>query len=155
MRGTFELHRVEDQTGISGTGVVAEGVIFDDGSCVMRWLTQHRSTAFYDNIETIEKIHGHEGKSKIVYTGNPFQRAIEDCYQDACENTPFASVGGLEKRSAMEAPAYITPKERDTYLRGYKTAALLQYGADWETCEFGWKPALIIPSDVQKDPSSP
>lgn len=42
---TFELHRVEDETGISGTGIVAEGVIFGDGTCAMRWRTKDRSTA--------------------------------------------------------------------------------------------------------------
>ena len=35
---TFELHRDTDVSGVSGTGVVAEGVEFADGTTVVRWL---------------------------------------------------------------------------------------------------------------------
>lgn len=31
----FELHREEDVSGVSGTGVVAEGVAFSDGRVLM------------------------------------------------------------------------------------------------------------------------
>jgi len=62
----FELHRDEDATGISGTGVVAQGVVFDDGRCVMRWLPGIVSTALYDRLEDVEAIHGHGGRTRIV-----------------------------------------------------------------------------------------
>lgn len=61
----FWLKRIEDETGISGTGCVAQGVIFDDGSCVVRWLTDVRSTCVYSSIADVEKIHGHKGKTLI------------------------------------------------------------------------------------------
>jgi hypothetical protein len=63
----FELHRLEDETGISGTGRVAEGVQFSDGSCAMRWLTPLASTAIYASIEDIDAIHGHGGKTVISW----------------------------------------------------------------------------------------
>lgn len=63
----FYLNRIEDETGISGTGKIAEGVVFTTGQCVLNWLTANRSVAFYENIETLEKIHGHNGKTVIVY----------------------------------------------------------------------------------------
>lgn len=63
----FELHRVEDKSGVSGTGVVAEGVCFTDGTAVMRWRTQYRSTAFYSNMDELEAIHGHGGSTKVVW----------------------------------------------------------------------------------------
>lgn len=63
----FVLQRDEDETGVSGTGVVAEGVEFTDGSCVMRWRATFTSTAVYDNIKVLETIHGHNGKTKIVW----------------------------------------------------------------------------------------
>jgi len=44
MRRTFVLHRDEDVSGVSGTGVVAEGVVFSDGAVVVRWLGKHAST---------------------------------------------------------------------------------------------------------------
>ena len=63
----FYLDREEDATGVSGTGVVAEGVQFSDGSCVLRWLTGVRSTVFYNSIADVDYIHGHKGATKIVW----------------------------------------------------------------------------------------
>lgn len=64
---TFNLHRAEDESGVSGTGIVTEGVEFSDGTCVMRWLTSTKSTAFYDNINELVQIHGHEGRTVAVF----------------------------------------------------------------------------------------
>lgn len=63
----FWLKRKEDISGVSGIGIVAEGIIFSDGISVLRWLTAGGSTAVYDSIESVEKIHGHDGRTKIVY----------------------------------------------------------------------------------------
>lgn len=63
----FQLQRDEDESGVSGTGVVAEGVVFTDGSAVLRWKTFMHSTAIYDNIECVQAIHGHGGKTKVVW----------------------------------------------------------------------------------------
>lgn len=62
----FELRRVEDATGISGTGTVAQGVIFDSGWCSLSWLTEHTSVAFYASIADVIAIHGHGGKTRVV-----------------------------------------------------------------------------------------
>jgi len=63
----FNLHRFEDETGVSGTGVVSEGVMFTDGKCAMRWLTERTSVALYDSIDDLEYIHGHDGKTVVVW----------------------------------------------------------------------------------------
>lgn len=63
----FWLNRVEDETGVSGTGKVAGGVVFPDGKVAMRWFTQTASTALYDSIQDVEEIHGHGGKTQVVY----------------------------------------------------------------------------------------
>ena len=70
----FWLKRVEDESGVSGVGLVAEGVVFSNGWCALTWLTEHTSIAFYQNIEDVEAIHGHDGKTKIV-TGTEISRA--------------------------------------------------------------------------------
>jgi hypothetical protein len=62
----FELHRLEDETGVSGTGIVAQGVIFDNGKVSLTWLTSVSLVAVYDSIEDVVKIHGHEGKTRVV-----------------------------------------------------------------------------------------
>lgn len=61
----FVLDRAVDETGISGEGVVAEGVIFADGTVALRWLSETASTALYDSIADVIVIHGHGGKTQV------------------------------------------------------------------------------------------
>lgn len=63
----FAFIRDVDHTGVSGTGMVAQGCEFDDGVCVMRWLTEHRSTCVYPDAATLDVIHGHHGDSHIEW----------------------------------------------------------------------------------------
>jgi hypothetical protein len=63
----FNLERREDETGISGTGIVTEGYEYDSGTCVMRWLTDTSSIAVYAGIEDVVVIHGHEGRTIVVW----------------------------------------------------------------------------------------
>lgn len=67
----FELHREQDETGISGTGVVAEGVVFHDGTAALRWKSKFKSTAVYASMDDVVAIHGHNGQTKIVFVGQP------------------------------------------------------------------------------------
>lgn len=62
----FELQRDSDASGISGTGRVAQGVIFDNGWCALVWLTEHTSVAFYTSIAEVVAIHGHGGKTRVM-----------------------------------------------------------------------------------------
>lgn len=64
---TFRLVRHEDATGVSGIGPVAEGVEFEDGRCILSWLTRIRSMAIYESIEDLIEIHGHSGLTEVVY----------------------------------------------------------------------------------------
>ena len=66
----FELHRAMDATGISGIGVVAEGVEYTDGRVSMRWRTieMPASTCDYDSIDDVLKIHGHGGSIRVVWS---------------------------------------------------------------------------------------
>lgn len=63
----FILVREEDESGVSGTGIVAEGVEFSNGKCALGWRTAVRSVAIYDNIKELEAIHGHDGKTTIKW----------------------------------------------------------------------------------------
>lgn len=61
----FILMRKEDESGISGTGIVAVGIIFPSGMCVMEWTTLVRSMGTYHSIADVESIHGHHGKTEV------------------------------------------------------------------------------------------
>ncbi len=60
------LDRIEDETGISGTGIVALGVVFPDGKCTIEWQTKNKSVCVYDSLSDVIAIHGHAGKTRIV-----------------------------------------------------------------------------------------
>lgn len=63
----FHLQRNQDATGISGTGRVAEGVIFSTGWVALTWLTEVNSLVFYPSMTNVEHIHGHGGLTEIVF----------------------------------------------------------------------------------------
>jgi hypothetical protein len=49
----------------------------------------------------------------------------------------------------MTAPCYIKEDNAQEYLSGYRAQARKLFGDDWETCEFGWKKALLINGDEE------
>lgn len=65
----FELHRTQDISGVSGTGVVAEGVEFTSGVVALTWLSGWpTSVVFHDRgVESVEAVHGHGGATQIVW----------------------------------------------------------------------------------------
>ncbi len=65
----FVLQRDEDVSGVSGTGVVAEGVVFSDGAVALRWTSRFpTSVVFHDRgMESVEAVHGHGGATRVVY----------------------------------------------------------------------------------------
>ncbi len=64
---TFKMQRIEDVSGVSGIGIVAEGVIFTNGKCVITWFGNISSVVVYDSFEECEQIHGHEGRTKFIF----------------------------------------------------------------------------------------
>jgi hypothetical protein len=67
----FDLQRDRDPSGVSGTGVVATGVEFQDGSVALRWPNrnnpEHASTAVWPSIEAMIAVHGHQGATRVVW----------------------------------------------------------------------------------------
>lgn len=54
---TFTLTRGNDESGVSGTGIVLEGVEFSDGRVILEWTSQPRSTVVWDSFEDFWKVH--------------------------------------------------------------------------------------------------
>ena len=63
----FYLARDQDITGVSGTGIVAEGVLFSTGWVALTWLAAVNSLVFYPSIDNVEAIHGHSGSTRIMW----------------------------------------------------------------------------------------
>ncbi|THF70544.1 hypothetical protein E7T06_07210 [Deinococcus sp. Arct2-2] len=70
----FQLIRREDVSGCSGTGAVAEGVIFSDGTAVMRWNVAPYSLAIYGSVDDLIQVHGHEGRTVLQVIDQPAPR---------------------------------------------------------------------------------
>lgn len=62
---TFELVRYVDVSGVSGTGTIAEGCVFTDGSVALRWHGSNPSTAIWPNLDSIIAVHGHRGATVV------------------------------------------------------------------------------------------
>ena len=67
MARLFVLRRLVDATGISGTGIVAQGVLFANDKCALAWVTEWTSVAVYDSIDDVEAVHGHDGQTVIEW----------------------------------------------------------------------------------------
>lgn len=65
----FVLVRREDVSGVSGTGEVAQGVEFADGTVALRWLSAWpTSVVFHDKgIEAVRAVHGHDGRTEVAF----------------------------------------------------------------------------------------
>ena len=63
----FQLKRHHDVSGVSGVGVVADGVLFSDGTTVIHWRGEHRSTVIWKDLASVLAIHGHQGHTEIVW----------------------------------------------------------------------------------------
>ena len=62
----FALIRDVDASGVSGTGIVAEGVEFSNGKVVLCWVTRYRSVAVYDSMAEMMAVHGHDGSTYLM-----------------------------------------------------------------------------------------
>ena len=60
-------HEDVDPDKTSGTGIIAEGVIFEDGTVALRWKTRYKSSVFYADISDVYAIHGHSGSTTIRF----------------------------------------------------------------------------------------
>lgn len=65
----FVLQRDTDVTGVSGTGVVAEGVEFSNGVVALHWTSEFPTSVVFHHrgMESVEHVHGHSGATKIVW----------------------------------------------------------------------------------------
>lgn len=74
----FQVVRDVDMTGISGTGVVADGCQFPDGTVAVRWREVtgpnydrgvRATTVIFPSIDAVEALHGHNGATRIEFVG--------------------------------------------------------------------------------------
>ncbi|MGW7248842.1 hypothetical protein [Streptomyces decoyicus] len=73
----FVLRRHIDVSGVSGTGNVADGVLWPDKTASIRWRGEHPSIVFWDRGRvSVEHIHGHQGATEVEFTDEGAAGAI-------------------------------------------------------------------------------
>lgn len=67
---TFTVCRINDESGVSGTGIVIEGITLATGQCVVHWLypAPRGSIAIFDSIGDFATVHikPHPGNETII-----------------------------------------------------------------------------------------
>jgi hypothetical protein len=81
---TFELVRYRDLSGVSGTGVVAEGCVFTDGSVALRWRGNNPATAVWPDVESVLAVHGHQGATEVRWLVDP-AAGEDDAWSESTE----------------------------------------------------------------------
>ncbi len=53
----FHLYRTQDESGVSGTGIVGDGVVFPNGWCFFVWRSATAGFEFFQTFEQFKFIH--------------------------------------------------------------------------------------------------
>lgn len=112
----FHLQRHLDESGVSGEGRVAEGVIFSDDQVVLQWLSPYRTFGLYPAIEVVEAIHGHGGATEIVFDSPPVVHLKLDDLQPESASQLRDEVRrrlGLPAGAYLQESPYLEQETRD------------------------------------------
>jgi hypothetical protein len=63
----FVLDRDTDVSGISGTGVVADGVVWPNEMVTLCWRGENPSVVVWQSLDAAMAIHGHDGATRCVF----------------------------------------------------------------------------------------
>jgi hypothetical protein len=86
---TFRLIRDIDANGVSGTGEIADGCAWPDGTVSVRWRGVHPSIVYWQDLAAVEAVHGHGGDTRLAWDNllvtPPDLRAVEGRLMDALQ----------------------------------------------------------------------
>ena len=100
---------IEDESGISGTGRIAQGFIFDNGKVALTWLSEHPSVTIYDSIGEVHAIHGHGGKTEVIMEPD-YKRAFNEM-KSVLDNFNINEI--LKEKLPVEGQASKLLKEKE------------------------------------------
>lgn len=110
---TFHLDRSTDHTGISGVGIVAEGVQFSDGAVAVRWKGEHASVGVWASIRDVDAIHGHGGATEIVWGNRPI---IDPTPKDALRKAWGAAISYSVDDDGVMTPEPVPLSIREAHM---------------------------------------
>jgi hypothetical protein len=68
-----------------------EGVVFSDGTCAVRWLTDYRSTSVWGSFADLERIHGHPEYGTVIEWLDPAGMSEDSAMVTAEDGTTEAA----------------------------------------------------------------
>lgn len=106
--GLYDMIRTTDQTGVSGTGRVAQMAIFEDGTATVRWMTGKDSTVNWSKWQDAVDVHinAHPDTTKLVpYGVDPdliCEHGIDVCaeYCDPCAEAAVAAEASKDMKAS-------------------------------------------------------
>lgn len=101
----FHLQRTTDPTGVSGTGRIADGVLWPDGTVVIRWRGNRPSTVAWMSLDDALAVHGHGGATTVIWD-DPEPTAYT--LRSRCEHCPDGHTppdGGSQPWGVWVGPA--------------------------------------------------
>jgi hypothetical protein len=84
----FHLERTQDVTGASGTGYVADGIRWADGSASVRWLGDRPSIVFWASMDDAVHVHTHAGGTDTRIVWNEPEPLGWDGADTTCPHCP-------------------------------------------------------------------
>jgi hypothetical protein len=111
---TFELVRYRDLSGVSGTGVVAEGCVFTDGSVALRWRGTNPATAVWPDLESVLAVHGHQGATEVRWLEGDGSPADPDAWSEPADaelelEQLFGGQHNVRPPSSLSDPSALPP----------------------------------------------
>ncbi|MGV9803909.1 hypothetical protein ACWDTP_38320, partial [Mycobacterium sp. NPDC003449] len=137
----FGLQRDHDPTGVSGTGHVADGAEWPDGTVTIRWRGERPSTVNWTSLDDAMAIHGHGGATRIIWADEPptHRCACGIDWPDpslGCGHT-YARCESVEGAGLFDPNAIIAP---DSKIARCNRAVLEALGAPGEHDAHDWTP---------------
>ncbi|MFD6324224.1 hypothetical protein ACFWOL_15440 [Streptomyces sp. NPDC058442] len=131
----FHLQRDHDISGVSGTGRVADGVQWPDGTVTLRWIGDRPSTVHWDRLDDAVAIHGHSGATRIVWADEqpPADRAaLRDRITNAIGRIPFVLPIEHRRKAADEVLAVLPePADQAALVRACASFVRDTYSGEW------------------------
>jgi hypothetical protein len=105
----FLLIRRRDVSGVTGTGVVAEGIQFSDRTVAVRWYGAAPATAVWQNVDAVLAVHGHSGATVIHWLDHPPQATDRPTPNDRRTDSLSDPSGQTDLARAAASPSLVEP----------------------------------------------
>ncbi|MEU4410707.1 hypothetical protein AB0F88_39905 [Streptosporangium sp. NPDC023963] len=118
----FQLVRDRDVTGVSGVGIVADGVLWPDNTVSIRWRGDRPSIVHWSHIDDALHVHGHGGATRFEWLDNGTTMTLIKPDLDQLREEGWVQNGRVVLMSMLNADD-LSPEEAREFAAQYAAAA--------------------------------